>query len=322
MATAKVQTNGLNDYDYINETAIDSELKCSLCMQPFQVPVSTTCGHTFCQACISQWVVRQSKCPTCGTRASIEEFQSISTRIVLNQLDKLLMRCKRCNQVNIQRGNINEHEKRCLNRTVSCPAFDIKCTWKGTRDALTGHIQECPFQKIRPAIDDIYEQLKNIYEPLINELQIIRQQLEKQMQRNNEQNRFLLAVFNKGKPMSDRCSGQPRHCQLQQSIQMHTKSQIMQHIQAPVSRIFKKSALSQQLQATEFQRLAESPASPEEQSERNSLINSPLCCANCQNGVDPSDIQLHHCEGGCICRSCVEKYGNLDEQEQNLTNTS
>ena len=61
------------------------------------------------------------------------------------------------------------------------------------------HIQQCSFQKIRSVFDDIYEHFKNIYESLVDELQTVRQQLEKQLQRNNEQNRFLLAVFKKGK---------------------------------------------------------------------------------------------------------------------------
>ncbi|CAF1147216.1 unnamed protein product [Adineta steineri] len=162
MAAANAQAITLNDYDYIDEDSIDCELKCSLCMQPFQVLVSATCGHTFCHVCISQWVARQSTCPTCRMRTSTEDFRPISTRIVLNQLERLLMKCKRCNKMNIQRGNIHEHQQRCPNQIVSCPAFNIKCSWNGTRNALTEHIQQCSFQKIRPVIDDIYEHLKNV----------------------------------------------------------------------------------------------------------------------------------------------------------------
>lgn len=219
------KSNMLNFYSYLNEDNIDNELKCPLCMQPFQVPVSAECGHTFCQVCINQWASRQSTCPNCRLDTSKGAFRPLSTRIVLNQLERLLMRCNRCNQSNIQRGNINEHEQRCPNQTVSCPAFDIKCTWKGTRNSLTEHIQACPFQKIRPAIDDIYEHLKNIYEPLVDELQTVRQQLEKQIQNNSVKKRFLLAVFNKGKPMSDRCSNNNRNCQLIQSIQIMAQTQ-------------------------------------------------------------------------------------------------
>jgi hypothetical protein len=289
-------------------------------MQPFQVPVSAGCGHTFCQACVSDWTARQPTCPTCRTRTPAEEFRPISTRIVINQLERLLVRCKRCNQADIQRGNISEHEQQCPNQAVSCPAFDIKCTWKGTRYALTEHIQECPFRKIRPAIDDIYEHLKNIYEPLVDELNAVRQQLEKQIQRNNEQNRFLLAVFNKGKPMSDRCASQVWNCQLQQSTEMklnmnlqmeEDELQRQMHLQKK-KRISEMQGALDHKQMREIQRLNETFERPENQSRKGSPTNNQFYCANCQNRLHPNNISLHHCDGGCICRTCVEKYGSLN----------
>ncbi|CAF3141542.1 unnamed protein product [Rotaria sp. Silwood2] len=320
MATEKAKKSTLDDYDYMNENSIDAELKCSLCMQPFQVPVSAICGHTFCQTCINPWIARQSTCPTCRTRTSTEEFQPISTRIVLNQLERLLLRCKRCNEANIQRGNINDHEKRCPNQTVSCPAFDIKCTWKGTRSALMEHNLKCPFQQIRPAIDDLYEHVRNIYEPLVDELQTVRQELEKQLKRNNEQNRFLLAVFNKGKPMTDRCSGHTKGCPLQQSIQMSARNSMMQQIQYAQPQYPQQPSPFNQIKAAPInspQRYGPS----ENQSARNLPTNNLFYCTICRSGVEPKDILLHHCEGGGICRTCVETYGNLSDYEQNLTDT-
>ncbi|CAF1147181.1 unnamed protein product [Adineta steineri] len=302
MAAANVQAITLNDYDYIDEDSIDCELKCSLCIQPFQVPVSATCGHTFCHVCTSQWVARQSTCPTCRIRTSTEDFRPISTRIVLNQLERLLMKCKRCNKTNIQRGNISEHEQQCPNQTVSCPAFSIKCPWKGTRNDLTEHIQQCSYQKIRPVIDDIYEHLKNIYEPLVDELQTVRQQLEKQLQHNNEQNRFLLAVFNKGKPMSDRCSGHSQFggCQIQRSIQRDKSVKVLQSLSD-----YKTRSRQQQPEVL-------IPSRPINEFNTNLPGNNSLNCANCQNSIDPGNVALHHCEGGCICRTCLENYGSLD----------
>lgn len=48
--------------------------------------------------------------------------------------------------------------------------------------------------------------------------------------------------------------------------------------------------------------------------------NNLLICANCQNDIDPTTIALHHCEGGCICRTCVEQFGSLDSPEIKPTN--
>ncbi|CAF4011207.1 unnamed protein product, partial [Rotaria sp. Silwood1] len=63
MAAARAQANMFNDYEYMNENSIDAELKCPLCYQPFQLPVSAPCGHTFCHICINPWIIRQSTCP-------------------------------------------------------------------------------------------------------------------------------------------------------------------------------------------------------------------------------------------------------------------
>jgi hypothetical protein len=236
MSAARAQPNPFDDYEYLNENSIDAELKCALCMSPFQSPTSGACGHTFCQGCVQGWVARQSTCPTCRIRTSTEDFRPISTRIVINLLDRLLVRCKRCDQTNIPRGDVNEHEKRCPNQTISCPAFDIKCPWKGTQNALTAHLEECPFQKMRPVIEDLYEQSKKRDEPLLAELQTVRQQLEKQ----RLQNRFLLSVFNNGKPMTERCSGQHGSCQLQQMSQYHNNIQYVSQVSLGVRNLQEK----------------------------------------------------------------------------------
>ena len=230
---AKAPANLLDEYEYMDENSIDAELKCALCMSPFQSPSSGTCGHTFCQACIHPWINRQSTCPTCRTRASTEDFKSISARIIMNQLDRLLIRCKRCDQANMPRGDVHEHEKRCPNQTVSCPAFDIKCMWKGTRSALEAHKKECNLERIRPAIDGLYEHMKDIYEPLVDELNSVRQHLETQLARVNGQNRFLLAVFNKGRPMTDRCSNQGQRCHLKNSVGLYHRNQRVAQDQGP-----------------------------------------------------------------------------------------
>lgn len=326
MATSNVQESAINDYEYMNENAIDCELKCPLCMQPFQKPVGAACGHTFCHGCIRQWITRQTTCPTCRTTTSAEDFHPISTRIVLNQLERLLLRCKRCNQANIQRGSIREHEQQCVNQIVSCPQFDIKCTWKGRRNDLDAHLAECAFRKIRPAIDDVYEHLKNIYEPLVNELQVVRQELEKQMQRNNERQRFLLAVFNRGKPMSETCTnGHGRYCYLQTVRGNSNRNQMMQYDVIQGSQQMPRSPMEQMMGQMSRDQMEfyppQNPNSPivnrrtersQNRYERDVPTNSQLCCASCQNNLDYMNVSLHHCAGGCICRICVETYGTLD----------
>ncbi|CAF1154576.1 unnamed protein product [Adineta ricciae] len=300
--------NLIEHYQYIDEECIDPELICSLCMSPFQIPTSGKCDHTFCKLCIEQWIDRQPTCPICRIRLYRTGLQQISTRIVLNQLHRLQMRCKRCDRTNIQRGNINQHEEQCPQQIVPCPASDIKCTWKGARSTLANHLRECPFQKIRPVIADVYQSLKNVYEPLINELQTLRQQLEQEKQRNHAHTQFLVALFNKGKPMSDRCTCSVGECRIQQNAARifgsHSSAELPYQNEHKL-RQNKKVSLCGEALKKQHRILSCSFG-------QYSQTSSPFTCANCQKGTDFSNIALHHCEGGCICRACVQKFGSFN----------
>lgn len=37
---------------------------------------------------------------------------------------------------------------------VICSAADLKCTWKGTRDELTKHTNNCAYEQFRPIISE------------------------------------------------------------------------------------------------------------------------------------------------------------------------
>ncbi|UJR18325.1 hypothetical protein I4U23_005227 [Adineta vaga] len=149
---SNVNTNA--DYVYINEDQIDSELKCIICQQPFVKPmIGTKCGHTFCQECIQNWYSGNSSCPSCRQKTS---FQPLMTRIVLNQLDRLLVRCSYCNKNDIERGNFHDHiNRRCSEVRVKCPAADMKCKWVGKQNEQAQHSVECPLVTIRPIIAEL-----------------------------------------------------------------------------------------------------------------------------------------------------------------------
>ncbi|CAF1360189.1 unnamed protein product [Rotaria magnacalcarata] len=159
------------DYEYINEDEIDDELKCGICKQPFESPVSLRiCNHTFCKVCIKIWLSQNQTCPICRHVArhhfgpdnqSHEKspYVPINTKIVLNQLDRLLVRCLLCQEINIQRCHWKNHEKRCSRRIVTCPSVDIQCPWKGPRDKLSIHLNHCTYQQMRPLIDEVKNEL-------------------------------------------------------------------------------------------------------------------------------------------------------------------
>ncbi|CAF4600431.1 unnamed protein product [Rotaria socialis] len=96
----------LDDFQYMNESAADGELKCPICTRPFSEPVcSQSCRHIYGKACIKTWLNKQNVCPTCRSTASFAGFKPIETRNFLNMLNNLLVQCKHCKQINIERGN-------------------------------------------------------------------------------------------------------------------------------------------------------------------------------------------------------------------------
>jgi len=127
-------------FAYLNEDEIDSELKCSICSEPFQSPLNCkSCGNTYCQQCINNWLKQQSSCPSCRRLGST--FAPVITRVVINQLNRLLVQCELCEQKNLQRSNFSDHlNYHCPKKIVSCPDG---CSWQGERIQLDKHVRDC-----------------------------------------------------------------------------------------------------------------------------------------------------------------------------------
>ena len=139
-----------NKYEYMADCPINELLVCEVCQYPLNDPRSTPCEHTFCYQCIIGWLTRTSSCPICRNSLSINELK-LTDRIVIRMLDQLKVKCTRCGQTDIERGNFSDHvEKTCMNSTVSCPSAVINCECKGSRDLLNDHIAACMFESFRP----------------------------------------------------------------------------------------------------------------------------------------------------------------------------
>ena len=186
-----------NHYSYVNEDLIDSDLKCTVCGRPFIKPiVGKKCGHTFCQTCINNWNWNQRElslsCPVCRT---ITSYEPLTTRVVLSQLDRLLVRCSYCYENNIQRGNFTDHiQHQCQELKVRCKAADLKCTWIGKRNEVAEHASVCPLVQIRPIIEELratQNALKLQLETFINEIRdrLYNQQHEHVLYKTNDQNK-------------------------------------------------------------------------------------------------------------------------------------
>jgi len=128
-------------------------------------------------------------------------YVEINTRIVLNQLDRLLVRCLLCGESNIQRCNYQNHENTCVKKIVLCSAADIKCSWKGTRDELTVHLNNCPFEQLRPIIDELKNEIQMRKNELQNSVDILKNKVD-----------FLLKLINKGNLMNQECTMPMNEC--------------------------------------------------------------------------------------------------------------
>src|SRR4051812_35796708 len=99
--------NNVN-YEYINETSINSELICIICHAPFNDPLCTPCDHTFCRQCITEWINKGNiQCPICRRQLTSIESLTQATRVVRNMLDCLSVKCGFCGTLRLQRGNFN-----------------------------------------------------------------------------------------------------------------------------------------------------------------------------------------------------------------------
>jgi hypothetical protein len=174
-------------FEYMNIDSIDEELRCAICTRPFHLPVySSQCGHTFCQSCIEKWLKNSSSCPTCRHEVTITDYTPVKTRIVLNQLSRLRMKCNSCEQINID--DRNKHEEICLKKIIKCTSSDLNCQWTGKREELNLHLTTCPFMQVRPIVNQLINQLETIRETQV------------------EQQRFLKAYINHGYPLSCVCT--------------------------------------------------------------------------------------------------------------------
>lgn len=74
--------------NFIDVSSIREELACPVCCDIFVDAVAATCGHTFCSACISEWLNLKHECPICNSTQTISDLVPVVT--IRNICSKLL----------------------------------------------------------------------------------------------------------------------------------------------------------------------------------------------------------------------------------------
>lgn len=101
---------------------VDENLMCPICHAPLVDPVDTECGHTFCRECIAESLAHSEVCPMDRQPLSRHSSLRRSHKIVLNQLDALLVQCICC-EASIPRSMLHNHvERYCKDALVTCPS--------------------------------------------------------------------------------------------------------------------------------------------------------------------------------------------------------
>ncbi|XP_071893725.1 E3 ubiquitin-protein ligase LNX isoform X2 [Anas platyrhynchos] len=95
-------------YSYTEE--VDDDLICHICLQPLLQPIDTLCGHTFCTACLTNFLLEKDFCPMDRQLVVLQSCRK-SSILVNNLLDKLMVSCpftEYCSEI-VQRGHLEQH---------------------------------------------------------------------------------------------------------------------------------------------------------------------------------------------------------------------
>jgi TNF receptor-associated factor 5 len=89
---------------------VDQNLICAICRCALVDPVTTHCGHTFCQSCIDDALSHSQLCPVDRSWLSLADLKP-SPRIIVNQLDDLKAKCPSCS-IAYARSMLQNHLER------------------------------------------------------------------------------------------------------------------------------------------------------------------------------------------------------------------
>ncbi|XP_058494710.1 E3 ubiquitin-protein ligase LNX isoform X1 [Solea solea] len=103
------------NHEYLYKDEVDDDLVCHICLQPLIRPLDTPCGHTYCQECLTSFLLESDFCPVCRAPLMLQSCRKPSL-LVHKLLDKLSVACPftdHCTEV-LARGDMADHIKsRC-----------------------------------------------------------------------------------------------------------------------------------------------------------------------------------------------------------------
>uniref|UniRef100_A0A3Q2ZX84 Ligand of numb-protein X 1 n=1 Tax=Kryptolebias marmoratus TaxID=37003 RepID=A0A3Q2ZX84_KRYMA len=98
------------NHDYVYQDEVDDDLVCHICLQPLIKPLDTPCGHTYCQECLTSFLLESDFCPVCRMPLMLQNCRRPSL-LVHKLLDKLIVACPftdYCTEI-LPRGEVEDH---------------------------------------------------------------------------------------------------------------------------------------------------------------------------------------------------------------------
>lgn len=103
------------NHEYLYQDVVDDDLVCHICLQPLIRPLDTPCGHTYCQECLTSFLLESDFCPVDRSALKLQNCRK-SSLLVHKLLDKLMVSCpfrEHCSDT-LARGELEDHIKcRC-----------------------------------------------------------------------------------------------------------------------------------------------------------------------------------------------------------------
>ncbi|UJR14342.1 hypothetical protein I4U23_001338 [Adineta vaga] len=149
-----------NYYEYINEESIDNTLICQICFKPLIEPVITSCENRFCRVCIEESLDEHYiRCHLCAKSFLTKQLHPLNDSSILLILDQLKIKCKLCNEMNLERVLFSKHiYQNCAKAIVTCSTNEKNCPWIGLREDLRTHLISCEYRSsaFQNSIEDKY----------------------------------------------------------------------------------------------------------------------------------------------------------------------
>ena len=74
---------------------VDDIFNCKICSHKLNRPTMQTCGHSFCESCITYHLKQKQECPSCGEASTFDQMRTNHTlENILNESQLSLQKLK------------------------------------------------------------------------------------------------------------------------------------------------------------------------------------------------------------------------------------